>query len=85
VADEFRPQVVLLDIGLPKMNGYDVCRAIRQEPWGQNMVLIAVTGWGQDKDKQQSEVAGFDRHIVKPVDPRKLMEVLAEFEIVLAR
>ena len=77
-AGEFRPQVVLLDIGLPKMNGYDVARCIRREPWGKNIVLIAVTGWGQDEDKRKSEEAGFDRHMIKPVDPQTLMKMLAE-------
>ena len=80
-AGEFRPHVVLLDIGLPKMNGYEAARAIRQEPWGKNMILIAVTGWGQDEDKRKSEEAGFDRHMVKPVDPQVLMKLLAELDI----
>jgi PAS domain S-box-containing protein len=83
-AGKFRPNVVLLDIGLPKMNGYDAARAIRLEPWGQNMVLIAVTGWGHDEDKRKSEDAGFDLHMVKPVDPRALMKLLAELHLVNA-
>jgi CheY-like chemotaxis protein len=78
MAAKHRPHVVLLDIGLPKMNGYDAARAIRQEPWGQNMVLIAVTGWGQHEDKRKSAEAGFDHHTVKPVDPKVLMELLGE-------
>jgi PAS domain S-box-containing protein len=81
-AEEHQPDVVLLDIGLPKMNGYDAARAIRREPWGRNMVLIAVTGWGQDEDKRKAKEAGFDRHLVKPVDPRSLMKLLAGFNIV---
>ena len=76
-AGEFRPRVVLCDIGLPKLNGYEVCRRIREQPWGTNMLLIAVTGWGQDNDKRQSKEAGFDRHMVKPVDPQSLMKLLA--------
>jgi len=76
-AGENRPDVVLLDIGLPKMNGYDVARAIRAVPWGRTMVLIAVTGWGQDEDKRKAHEAGFDRHLVKPVDPRVLMDLLS--------
>jgi PAS domain S-box-containing protein len=79
-ADEFRPDVVLLDIGLPKMDGYDVARRLRQEPWGQAMVVIAVTGWGQEEDRQRSIDAGFDHHLVKPVDPLTLLELLASFE-----
>lgn len=83
-AEELRPHVVLCDIGLPKMNGYEVCRHIRQEPWGENMVLIAVTGWGQDDDKRKSEEAGFNRHMVKPVKPQSLMKLLAELPIIAA-
>lgn len=75
-AEEFRPRVVLLDIGLPKLSGYEVCRRIREQPWGRRMVLIAVTGWGQDDDKRRAEAAGFDRHMVKPVKPQALMKVL---------
>jgi PAS domain S-box-containing protein len=67
VAAEFRPQVVLLDIGLPKMNGYDVARRIREQAWGEGVVLAAVTGWGQDHDREQAREAGFDRHLTKPV------------------
>ena len=64
-----RPDIVLLDIGMPKMNGYDVCRHIRQQPWGQDTLLVAVTGWGQEEDRRRTEAAGFDHHLVKPVDP----------------
>jgi CheY-like chemotaxis protein/two-component sensor histidine kinase len=77
VAGEFRPQVVLLDIGLPKLNGYEACRRIRQEPWGKSIIVIAVTGWGQDEDKRKADEAGFDRHMVKPVDPRSLITLLS--------
>jgi len=80
-AGEFLPHVVLLDIGLPKMNGYEACREMRKQAWGKHMVLIAVTGWGQNDAKRQSEEAGFDRHMVKPVDPRALRELLAELPI----
>jgi signal transduction histidine kinase len=84
-ASEFRPDVVLCDIGLPKMNGYEVARAIRERPWSKHMALIAVTGWGQDEDRRQSEEAGFDRHLVKPVDPQTLMKLLAELDVVKVR
>jgi len=77
-AKSFRPDVVLLDIGLPKLNGYDACRKIREQPWGKGMVLIALTGWGQDEDKQKSSQAGFDAHMVKPVDHVVLAKLLAE-------
>jgi PAS domain S-box-containing protein len=80
-AGEFRPHVALLDIGMPKMNGYDAARAIRQQPWGHNVVLVAVTGWGQDEDKRRSKEAGFDHHLVKPVDPYAVMKQLAEWKL----
>ena len=76
-AGEFRPQVILLDIGLPRLNGYDACRQIREQPWGQDMTIIALTGWGQDEDKQRTLDAGFDGHIVKPVDQATLQTLLA--------
>jgi len=76
-AERHRPGVVLLDIGLPALNGYDVCRRIRQEPWGKTMVLIALTGWGQDEDRRRSQEAGFDSHLVKPVDHTRLLALLA--------
>jgi PAS domain S-box-containing protein len=77
VAEAFRPDVVLLDIGLPKMNGYEVARKIRQQPWGQGMVLIALTGWGQEADRQRARDAGFDHHLVKPVALAALTQMLA--------
>jgi PAS domain S-box-containing protein len=76
-AAAFRPHVVLCDIGMPRMNGYEACRLIRQETWGKDMLLIAVTGWGREDDKRQAEEAGFDRHMVKPVEPQGLMRMLA--------
>ncbi len=72
-----RPDVALLDIGMPNLNGYDACRRIREQPWGQRMYLIALTGWGQEEDRRRTEEAGFDQHIVKPVDPAVLMKLLA--------
>ncbi len=81
MADSFRPDVVLLDIGLPKLNGYEVCRRIRAQPWGRDVVLIAVTGWGQDDDRRRSDEAGFDLHLVKPVDPQRLMQTFAGLQI----
>jgi PAS domain S-box-containing protein len=76
-AKTFRPDVVLLDIGLPKLNGYDACRSIRAQPWGESMVLIALTGWGQEEDKCRSKEAGFNFHLIKPVDPADLEKLLA--------
>jgi CheY-like chemotaxis protein len=76
-AERLRPDAVLLDIGLPKLNGFDVCRHIRQQAWGKDVVLIALTGWGQDEDRQRSTEAGFDAHLVKPVDHEALMGLLS--------
>lgn len=80
LAAAFRPDLVVLDIGLPKMNGYDACRHIRQQPWGQGMIIIAVTGWGQDEDRRRSHEAGFNHHVVKPVDAASLVKLLASLE-----
>ncbi len=77
LAERFRPEVILLDIGMPKLNGYEACRRIRETPWGKNAVLIAMTGWGQAEDKRRSLEAGFDHHLVKPVDPGALVKLLA--------
>lgn len=77
VAEAFRPDLILLDIGLPKMNGYEACKSIRQRSWIRRPVLIAITGWGQDEDRRRSHEAGFDHHIVKPVDPRVLFQLIA--------
>jgi CheY-like chemotaxis protein len=79
-ASSFLPEIVLLDIGLPKLNGYEAARKIRSEDWGKNMYLMALTGWGQDKDRERSKEAGFDCHLVKPIDPVELMKRLADVE-----
>ena len=76
LADEFRPEVVLLDIGMPNMNGYEVARALRSISWGRELVLVAVTGWGQEDDQRRTAEAGFDRHMTKPVDPLVLESFL---------
>ena len=76
-AEALRPDVALLDIGMPNLNGYDACRRIREQPWGRVMFLIALTGWGQEEDRRRTEEAGFDQHVVKPVDPAALMKLLA--------
>jgi PAS domain S-box-containing protein len=78
IAEAFRPEIVLLDIGLPKLNGYEVARRIRQQPWGRNLILVALTGWGQDDDRRRSHEAGFNIHIVKPVEFTALELALAE-------
>jgi PAS domain S-box-containing protein len=77
LAEEFRPDVVLLDIGLPGLNGYAVARAIRATEWGRSTLLVAVTGWGQSGDRERATDAGFDHHLVKPVDPHALMTLIA--------
>ena len=76
-AERLRPDAVLLDIGLPRLNGYEVCKRLRKEPWGKELVLVALTGWGQDEDRHRSREAGFDAHMVKPLDHDALLELLA--------
>ena len=79
-ATTHQPDVALLDIGMPKLNGYEVARHIRGQPWGKRMLLVAITGWGQDADKQRAQDAGFDHHLTKPVvldDLRKLLATAA--------
>ena len=76
VAIEFRPDVILLDIGMPKLNGYETCRRMRHEAWAENAVFIALTGWGQEDDRRQSKEAGFHHHLVKPVDLTVLNNLL---------
>lgn len=75
-ANRLQPDVILLDLGMPKLNGYDACRRIREEPWSRHTLLVAVTGWGQENDRRRTSEAGFDAHIVKPVDVSMLEEVL---------
>src|SRR6187549_2698039 len=77
-AESFLPEVVLLDIGLPKLNGYEVAQRIRENAWGKSMFLIAVTGWGQDEDRERSSEVGLNVHMVKPVEPAALEKLLSE-------
>lgn len=77
LAESFRPDLILMDIGLPKMNGYEACQAIRATDWGKEISMVAVTGWGQDEDVRRSREAGFDGHLVKPVDLAKLESTMA--------
>lgn len=76
-AAKFRPDIMLLDIGLPKLNGNDVARRIRASSWGKKIVLVALTGWGQDEDRKHTAAAGFDGHLVKPLDYAALTQLLA--------
>jgi CheY-like chemotaxis protein len=73
---DFRPDVAFLDIGMPRLSGYEVAEAVRAEPWGRDVTLIAVTGWGQPDDKLRAQSAGFDRHLVKPIDPAEVDRLL---------
>ncbi|HET7675720.1 MAG TPA: PAS domain-containing protein [Gammaproteobacteria bacterium] len=75
-AAEFQPDIVFLDIGMPGLNGYETARRIRAERWGENMRLIALTGWGQKEDRRRSQEAGFDLHLVKPLDPAMLEKIV---------
>ena len=77
LAANFRPDLVMLDIGMPKLNGYDTAIRIREQPWGKNMILVALTGWGQEEDKRRAFAAGFNFHLVKPIDPATLEKLLA--------
>jgi signal transduction histidine kinase len=77
MAEDLKPDAVLLDIGMPKLNGYDACRRIRQRPWAKDKLLIALTGWGQETDRRRTQEAGFDYHIVKPIDIDNLQKLLA--------
>jgi PAS domain S-box-containing protein len=78
LAQELSPDVAVLDIGMPAMNGYEVARNIRAAPWGRAMQLIALTGWGQADDQAQAHAAGFDHHLTKPADPDRLFQLLAQ-------
>jgi CheY-like chemotaxis protein/two-component sensor histidine kinase len=78
-AGESIPDAVILDIGMPDMTGYEVARRIRAEPWGKSVFLLAITGWGQEEDKERAMAAGFDQHMTKPVDPDSVEQRLRTF------
>jgi signal transduction histidine kinase/ActR/RegA family two-component response regulator len=73
------PDAIILDIGMPDMTGYEAARRVRREAWGRQVLLVAVTGWGQEDDKEKARAAGFDRHLTKPIDPNQLEDVLTAF------
>lgn len=77
IADDFRPDVILMDIGMPKFNGFQVAQRIRAQPWADRVVLIAITGWDQPEDRRCSREAGFDAHLTKPVDPHLVLRLIS--------
>jgi DNA-binding response OmpR family regulator len=74
--ERLRPHVLLLDIGLPGKSGYDVAREVRASAWGEHVFIVALTGWGSSSDRQRTREAGFDRHLVKPVQPDALLKLV---------
>ncbi|MDP2322098.1 MAG: PAS domain S-box protein [Acidobacteriota bacterium] len=80
-AADFRPEVVFLDIGMPGLDGHETARRIRAQPWGQEVVLVALTGWGQAEDRRRSQEAGFNHHLVKPADPAQVSNLLAAIQL----
>ncbi|HEX6999521.1 MAG TPA: PAS domain-containing protein [Gammaproteobacteria bacterium] len=78
LASTFRPDIALLDIGMPDLDGYEVAKQLRRTPWGRGLRLVAVTGWGQEEDKRRARAAGFDHHLTKPVDPQQLAALLLQ-------
>ena len=75
-AAQFRPDLVLMDVGMPKVDGYEAARRIRKHAWAQNMVLVALTGWGRESDRKKSSDAGFNQHLVKPISMDTLLTLL---------
>src|SRR5690606_3773562 len=76
LAESFGPDVVFMDLGMPVMNGYEAARHIREQSWGREMLLVALTGWGQEEDRRRTRQAGFDEHLVKPADPAQLQQLI---------
>ena len=81
VAERFQPDAILLDLGMPGMNGYEVCQYIRQQPWGRSILMVAQTGWGQAQDRARTLDAGFDAHLTKPIDPEAIQEMLVTLKV----
>lgn len=81
MAEIVRPEAIIMDLGMPRMSGFEAARWVRQQPWGKDTVLIAVTGWGQDEDRRRSREAGFDVHLTKPVDSGELLNQLQQRNI----
>jgi signal transduction histidine kinase len=81
VAGRFQPDAILLDLGMPRLNGYEVCERIRMQPWGQGILMVAQTGWGQAQDRARTMEAGFDAHLTKPIDPAAVQEMLVKMKV----
>jgi CheY-like chemotaxis protein len=81
LAEAFRPKVMLLDLGMPHMDGYQTARQIRDQSWSHSMVLVALTGWGQEQDRRRTREAGFDHHFVKPVDPQAISRLIDQAQL----
>ena len=79
VASDFRPEVVLLDLGMPNLSGLDVCAHLRAQFWAEDILIISQTGWGQEEDRSRTHAAGFDHHLVKPIRHGVLMKLFAQF------
>jgi CheY-like chemotaxis protein len=79
-ADSFAPEIILLDIGLPGLSGYQVCKRLRERDGGHRPIIIALTGWGQQEDRDRSTAAGFDGHLVKPIEYGELIELIAALQ-----
>ncbi|PMD88022.1 hypothetical protein BWI97_25470 [Siphonobacter sp. BAB-5405] len=77
-AGSLKPDVVLLDIGMPQMNGYETCQEMRKQPWGKDLFIVAVSGYGQHEDKQNAKAVGFDDHLTKPIDLNALLQLLSK-------
>jgi CheY-like chemotaxis protein len=80
ISETFRPEVILMDVGMPRLNGLDATRRIREQAWGKEIVIVALTGWGQENDRERSNDAGCNAHLVKPVDLAHLQELLQELK-----
>jgi CheY-like chemotaxis protein len=76
-ASSYRPDVIVLDVGMPRMDGYEAARRIRNEPWSNGVLLVALTGWGQEEDRSRARNAGFDHHLTKPASPEALVNLIA--------
>jgi CheY-like chemotaxis protein len=77
LAEAFRPEMIFLDIGLPGLDGHGVCRRIREQPWGHELPIVALTGWSQEEDRRRSRQSGFTHHLVKPAEPALVDRLLA--------